>query len=107
MTGCAASSPPNVATYVPAGEGGFGALLDGTVYQVHPCIAVEDDFGVKYVPVFAVGSVDVQGGKIFYRGTALTEGTHVSLGGGFVGNSGEGLAIPDGCEGDFWIVNQE
>ncbi len=112
ITGCAASDPGtsdpvNVATYVPAGEGGNAALLDATVYQVQPCVAVEDSAGTKYVPVFPVGAVDVEGGETSFNGIELVEGAQVSLAGGAVAAAPNGTQIPSGCVGDLWLVNQE
>ena len=112
ITGCAASDlgtsdPVNVATYVPAGEGGNAALLEATVYQVQPCIAVEDSTGTKYVPVFPVGAVDVEGGETSFNGIVLVEGAQVPLAGGAVAAAPDGVQIPNGCAGDLWLVNQE
>jgi hypothetical protein len=115
LTGCSAepgpepelsNAPGNVATYVPVGEGGNMALLEGRVYQTDPCIAVEDRFGTQYVPVFPVKSVTSIDGVPSANGVLLVDGADVSLAGGWVPNASDEMDIPEGCDGDLWIVSQ-
>lgn len=97
--------PENVASYVATGDGGNGALLNARVYQLDPCLVVEDGDGTRFVPVFPAGMLEVDGDEVSFDGVRLTDGAEVSLAGGTVPTAPPDARIPDGCEGHLWLVN--
>lgn len=112
LNGCASTPlddaqppPPNIASYRPAGDGGNGALLDAVVAESEPCITVEAESGERWVPVFAVGDVTGEGEELRYDGMPLTVGAHVELPGGAVDAPPDDELVPDGCAGNWWLVN--
>lgn len=101
------SSGP-LATYEATGEGGFGALLSGTLTAVDGCVLVEQEDGTLVLPVFADSVEWVAEDQLVRLGRAdLEVGETVELGGGFA--EGRGVARPAACPDDAetFLVSQD
>lgn len=91
-----------VATYTPAGEGGFSALLAGNLTRSESgCLTVTG--GSAIVPVFPEDATTVHGESIEYDGQTFELRDTISLVGGTVTNQD----LPEECvgEGDVFIVS--
>jgi hypothetical protein len=114
-TGCTADGSENaaavaehVATYEPSGDGGDGALLEGTVLVVDGCLVVKQDVGGRYLPFFPAGEVEWSDGSLRYGGRSYWDGDAIALGGGA---SGASKPMPASC-GELadltrWMVAQD
>jgi hypothetical protein len=96
--------PASVATYSAAGEGGDGALLEGTLVLDGQCTYVVDGDGTRWLPIF----VDVvRGGDeaLTYGATTLRYDSEVALAGG-ESTVTEEDDVPGGCAPDVpaWRV---
>jgi hypothetical protein len=101
VAGCNAEQPGNVAevakhvgTYRAVGEGGDGALLEGTVRIVEGCFLVQQDTGGRYLPFFPEGEVRWSNGGLNYNGEDYGDGDAIALGGGA---SGKLEPLPANC----------
>ncbi len=114
MTGCVegdpaggSDSPQNLATYVPSGDGGNAGLLEAHIDATEPCVSVRDAAGNRYVPVFPETAVSYEEGVARYSGVELIASASLDLPGGVVTKLPEGGSAPDGCDGEYWLVNAE
>ena len=97
----------HVGTYRASGEGGDGALLEGTVRIVDGCFLVEDKGGPRYLPYFPDDEVRRNGEGLEYSGASYGDGAAIALGGGV---SGSPEPMPANCSGlnglVRWTVGQ-
>lgn len=106
-TGCGdegGSESPLVATYAAAGEGGDGAVLEGTLVLENGCTYVDGAGGNRWLPIF-VDVVTGDGEALTYGTETLEYGDEVSLTGG-ESSITDGVEIPEACSLDVpvWRV---
>jgi hypothetical protein len=110
--GCSAEKPDEVSrhvgTYEAAGEGGDGALLEGTVQLVDGCFFVEVSTGERFLVYFPEDEVEWTDEGLGYAGSTYGAGDDIALGGG---GSSASRPEPSDCREDFkglpqWTVAQ-
>ncbi|WP_134767805.1 hypothetical protein [Nocardioides sp. 1609] len=119
VAGCGTDKPDStesaalaehVGTYQAFGEGGNGALLEGTVRVVDGCLTVVRGDGEAYLPFFPDDEVRWNGGRLDYLGETFGDGDAIALGGGVSGIV-EGATVPENCDVKPrltpWTVAQE
>lgn len=107
--GAADEAARHVGTYEATGEGGDGALLEGTVRLVDGCLLVEqDDLGERYLVYFPDEEVTWSHDGLGYAESAYGAGAAIALPGGV---SPDSRPVPSDCRERFgglrqWIVAQ-
>ena len=99
----------HVGTYEAFGEGGNGALLEGTVQVVDGCFFVEASTGERVLVYFPEDEVEWTDGALRYADSTYRAGDSIALGGGSA--AGAFRPLPSDCRGGFddspqWIVAQ-
>ncbi|WP_182113426.1 MULTISPECIES: hypothetical protein [unclassified Actinotalea] len=80
-TGTAEGGP--VAYVTPSSDGGDSALLEGTVQVSDSCVVIADEFGQTWLPIFQRPRTTWDGTTLTYNRRPYTDGSSISLGGGF------------------------
>lgn len=98
----------HVGTYEATGEGGDGALLEGTVRLEDGCLFVEASTGGRFLAYFPEDEVEWRDEGLRYDGTTYGSGDSIVLGGG---TSSATRPVPSDCRERFealtqWIVAQ-
>lgn len=95
-----------VAYVTPSTDGGDDALLEGTLQVSDSCVVIVDASGQALLPVFQRPRTTWDGTTLTYNGKPYTDGSTISLGGGY---NDEPLAAdyaPEGCDVDgvFYVA---
>ena len=98
----------HVGTYEATGEGGDGALLEGTVQLDDGCFLVEATDGERVVVYFPEDEVEWREDGLKYAGSTYRTGDSIALGGG---GSSASWPVPVDCRDRFegapqWAVAQ-
>jgi hypothetical protein len=98
----------HVGTYEAAGEGGDGALLEGTVRLEDGCLFVEASADERFLAYFPDDEVEWSGRGLRYGGSTYGSGDSIALGGG---TSSATRPVPSDCRERFedlaqWTVAQ-
>lgn len=110
--GCSAGTSDEVAdhvgTYEATGEGGDGALLEGTVQLDDGCFVVEANAGERFLVYFPEDEVKWSDEGLGYAGATYGSGDSIAVGGGA---SSVSRPVPSDCREGFealpqWIVAQ-
>lgn len=110
--GCTADTSDEVSrhvgTYAATGEGGDGALLEGTVQLDDGCFLVEATTGERFVVYFPEDEVEWNAEGLWYAGSVYRTSDSIALSGG---GSGASRPVPVDCRDRFedapqWIVAQ-
>lgn len=110
--GCTADTSDEVSrhvgTYEATGEGGDGALLEGTVQLDDGCFLVEATTGERFVVYFPEDEVEWSDEGLQYAGSTYRTSDSIALGGG---GSSASRPVPADCRDRFealphWTVAQ-
>ncbi|WP_210651429.1 hypothetical protein [Nocardioides sp. SYSU D00065] len=107
-TGTSDALSHHVGTYEATGEGGDGALLEGTVRLADGCFLVESTTSERFLVYFPGNEVGWSDKGLRYAGTTYGAGDSIVLGGGASSGS---WPVPSACRERFealpqWIVAQ-
>lgn len=111
-SGCSTGEPDEVSrhvgTYEAAGEGGDGALLEGTVQLVDGCFFVEVSTGERFLVYLPEDEVEWSDERLRYASSTYGAGDSIALGGGV---SSASRPVPSDCRERFealpqWTVAQ-
>ena len=110
--GCSAETsdeaPRHVGTYKATGEGGDGALLEGTVRLDDGCFIVETSAAERFLVYFPDDEVGWSEEGLHHGGSTYSNGDSIAVGGGGVDSS---RPVPPDCRERFeglrqWTVTQ-
>jgi hypothetical protein len=110
-SGCSAEASDeasrHVGTYEATGEGGDGALLEGTVQLDDGCFFVETNAGERFLVYFPEDEVEWSDEGLHYADSTYSNGDSIALGGGSSGSR----PVPSECREGFkalpqWTVAQ-
>lgn len=89
-----------VAYVTPRSDGGDDALLEGTVQVSDSCVVIVDELGQTWQPIFQRPRTTWDGTTLTYNGRPYTDGSSISLGGGYNDEPKEADYAPEVCDVD-------
>lgn len=89
-----------VAYVTPSNDGGDSALLEGTVQMSDSCVVIVDELGQTWLPTFQRPRTTWDGTTLTYNGRPYTDGSSISLGGGYNNQPLDADYAPQGCDVD-------
>ena len=83
-----------------------GALLEGTLRVSDSCVVIVDDRGQTWLPIFQRPRTTWDGTTLTYNGAPYTDGSSISLGGGYNDQPLDADYAPQGCDVDgvFYVA---
>lgn len=93
----------HVGTYEPTGEGGDGALLEGTVRLEDGCLYVEASTGERFLAYFPEDEVEWSDRGLRFGGSTYGSGDSIALSGG---TSSATRPVPPDCRERFEALTQ-
>lgn len=94
---------PPLGTYVPSGEGGDSALLEGMLVLHEGCLIIENGEGRRVGLILPVDEVGWNGEELTWRGETYSPGDYIKLGGGFRTAKPESATVPAKCESETYF----
>lgn len=95
-----------VAYVTPRSDGGDDALLEGTLKVSDSCLVIVDATGRTLLPIFQRPRTTWDGTALTYNGRPYTDGSSISLGGGYNDEPLDVDYAPEGCDVDgvFYVA---
>ena len=95
-----------VAYVAASGDGGDDALLEGTLHVSDTCVVIVAEFGQTLLPIFQRPRTAWDGTTLTYNGKPYTDGSSISLGGGYYDEPRDADYAPQGCDVDgvFYVA---
>lgn len=95
-----------VAYVAASSDGGDDALLEGTLKVSDSCVVIVDEFGQTLLPIFQRPGTAWDGTTLTYNGKPYTDGSSISLGGGYYDEPRDADYAPQGCDidGVFYVA---
>ena len=95
-----------VAYLTPSSDGGDSALLEGTLKVSDSCVVIVDPTGRTLLPIFQRPRTTWDGTTLTYNGRPYTDGSSISLGGGYNDEPVDADYVPEECDVDgvFYVA---
>lgn len=95
-----------VAYVAASSDGGDDALLEGSLKVSDSCVVIVDEFGQTLLPIFQRPRTAWDGTTLTYNGKPYTEGSSISLGGGYYDEPRDADYAPQECDidGVFYVA---
>lgn len=95
-----------VAYVAASSDGGDAALLEGTLKVSDSCVVIVDEFGQTLLPIFQRPRTTWDGTTLTYNGKPYTDGSSISLGGGYNDEPLDADYVPEACDADgvFYVA---
>lgn len=92
------------AFYESSGPGGDSAMLEGGLSFEGDCVLVRQSDGAMVMPIFPLGDLAWESGRMRWEGRTYDDGDDITLSGGYHERPLQEAVLPPGCSATTYFV---